>query len=98
MMSRLTGLMREKRSLSESEVEQLAGADFYAVLFQRLRAKEEVKDDALQALAGRRSDTAVEILKTAGAPESRVRAGAPEKAGSEGNEILLKLDLGKAGG
>jgi hypothetical protein len=89
--------MREKRNLSESEVEQLAGADFYAVLFQRLRAKEDVKDDALQTLATRRADSALEALKAAGAPEARVRSGAAEKTESEGREILLKLDLGKAG-
>ena len=43
--------------------------------------------DALQALAARRGESAVEILKTAGAPEARVRAGSPEKTGSEGRDI-----------
>ncbi|MCK9380995.1 MAG: DUF748 domain-containing protein [Sulfuritalea sp.] len=98
MMSRLSGLMREKRSLSEAEVGRLKGADFYAVLFERLRAKEVVKDDALQALAVRRAEYALENLKAAGAPEARIRQGAAAKSATEGREILLKLELGKAGG
>jgi hypothetical protein len=98
MMSRLTGLMREKRSLSEAEVGRLKGADFYAVLFERLRAKQVVPDDALQALAVRRAEYALENLKAAGAPEARIRQGAAAKSETEGREILLKLELGKAGG
>ncbi len=98
MMSRLSGLMREKRSLSEAEVGQLKGADFHAVLFDRLRAKEAVKDDALQALAVRRADYALETLKAAGAPEARIRQGTAEKSEPEQRDVLLKLELGKAGG
>jgi hypothetical protein len=98
MMSRLSGLMREKRSLSEAEVGQLKGADFYAVLFERLRAKESVSDEALQALAVRRADYALENLKAAGAPEARIRQGAAEKSEPSGRDILLKLEVGKAGG
>ncbi|MCX7155990.1 MAG: DUF748 domain-containing protein [Rhodocyclales bacterium] len=98
MMSRLSGLMREKRSLSEAEVGRLKGADFYAVLFERLRAKQVVQDDALQALAEKRTEYALEDLKAAGAPEARIRQGAAAKSATEGREILLKLDLGKAGG
>ena len=98
VMSRLSGLMREKRSLSEDEVGRLKGADFYAVLFERLRAKQVVPDDALQALAVRRAEHALENLKAAGAPEARIRQGAAAKSATEGREILLKLELGKAGG
>ena len=98
MMSRLSGLMREKRSLSEVEVGLLKGADFHAVLFERLRAKEAVKDDALQALAVRRADYALETLKAAGAPEARIRQGAAEKSEPEHRDVLLKLELGNAGG
>lgn len=98
MMSRLTGLLREKRSLSEAEVGQLKGADFHAVLFERLRAAEAVKDEALQALAVRRAEYALEHLKTAGAPEARIRQGAAEKSEAAGREIMLKLEVGKAGG
>ncbi len=98
VMSRLSGLMREKRSLSEDEVGRLKGADFYAVLFERLRAKQVVPDDALQALAVRRAEHALENLKAAGAPEARIRQGAAAKSETGGREILLKLELGKAGG
>ncbi len=98
MMSRLSGLMREQRSLSEAEVSQLKGADFYAVLFERLRANETVKDDALQALALRRADHALEQLKAAGAPQARMSQGAAPKSDAAGRDIPLKLELGKAGG
>jgi hypothetical protein len=98
MMSRLSGLMREKRSLSEAEVGQLKGAEFHVVLFERLRTKEAVKDNTLQALAVRRADYALETLKAAGAPEARIRQGAAEKSEPEHSDVLLKLELGKAGG
>jgi hypothetical protein len=98
MMSRLTGLLREKRSLSEAEVGRLKGTDFYAVLFERLRAAEVVKDDAMQALAVRRAEFALENLKAAGAPAARIRQGVPEKAEASGREVMLKLEVGKAGG
>ena len=97
MMSRLSGLMREKRSLSDAEVGQLKGADFHAVLFERMRAKEGVKDEALQALAVKRADYALENLKASGAPEARIRQGAAEKADVANRDILLRLELGKAG-
>ena len=98
LMSRLTGLVREKRSLSEAEVGRLKGADFYAVLFERLRAKVFVPDDALQALAVRRAEYALENLKAAGAPEARIRQAAAVKSTTGNREVLLKLELGKAGG
>ncbi|MFA4970865.1 MAG: hypothetical protein WC540_14675, partial [Sulfuritalea sp.] len=98
VMSRLSGLMREKRSLSEDEVGRLKGADFYAVLFERLRAKQVVQGDALQALAVRRAEHALENLKAAGAPEARIRQGAAAKSETGGRDVLLKLELGKAGG
>ena len=98
MMSRLTGLLREKRSLSEAEVGQLKGADFHGVLFERLRAAETVKDEALQALAVKRAEYALENLKTAGAPDARIRQGAVEGSEAAGREVMLKLAIGKAGG
>jgi hypothetical protein len=97
MMSRLSGLMREKRSLPEADVDLLKGADFHGVLFERLREKEVVSDDELQALATRRGEHALELLKAAGAPDGRYRAGAAEKADAASPEIPLKLDIGKAG-
>lgn len=97
MMSRLSGLLREQRSLSESEVARLKGTDFHVVLFETLRAKEPVEDAALQALAVRRGEHALMSLKAAGAPAARLRAGAAAKAEAVGRDALLKLELGKAG-
>jgi uncharacterized protein involved in outer membrane biogenesis len=98
MLSRLSGLGREKRSLGEAEVDRLKGEDFHAVLFERLRTTEVVKEDALQELATRRADYALQSLKAAGAPEARIRPGSPEKSEAEGSDVLLKLELGRAGG
>ena len=98
MMSRLSGLLREKRSLSEAEIGQLKGADFHAVLFDRLRAREVVKDEALQALATQRADYALAALKAAGAPEARIGQAAAEKTETENREVSLKLEVAKAGG
>ncbi len=93
MMSRLSGMFREKRTLDESEVAQLKGADFYSILFQRLRAKEVVPDERLKALAKARGDGVLEIMKTAGAPMERVNLLDPEKVDTEGNEVPLKMEL-----
>jgi hypothetical protein len=98
MMSRLAGLMRDQRSLSEAEVVQLKGADFHALLFERLRGMEVVPEEALQTLAVRRGEYALEVLKAAGAPEARIGQGAAAKNETEGREVMLKLEVGKAGG
>ena len=98
MMSRLTGLLREKRRLSEDEVGRLKGADFHAVLFDRLRASEAVKDDALQSLAMQRADYALTALKAAGAPEARIGQAAAEKTEDGNREVSLRLEVRKAGG
>ncbi len=93
VMSRISGLLREKKSLSESEVEQLKGADFYAVLFERLRAKEVIADTRLQALAQSRGENVIEILKTAGVAAERVQLLPPEKGDSANGEIPLRMSL-----
>lgn len=98
MMSRLSGLLREQRSLGDNEVGQLRGADFYGLLFEKLRAKEGVKDDVMEALAVRRAEHALEQMKAAGAPPARVAQGAAAKSAAVGRDILLKLELGRAGG
>jgi hypothetical protein len=97
MMSRITGLMREKKTLNESEVAQLKGADFYAVLFEKLRAREIIADERLQALAQARGEGALEILKTAGVTVERVQLLPPEQGKLEGDgangEIPLRMSL-----
>lgn len=96
MMSRLTGLVRPPRQLSESEIGALKGADFHAGLYQRLREKEAIADERLQQLAAARSEAALAVLKEAKAPVERIKIGAPEKFADSGHEVALKLGLGKA--
>ncbi|MDD5249539.1 MAG: DUF748 domain-containing protein [Rhodocyclaceae bacterium] len=96
MISRLTGLFREKRTLSSNEVTQLKGADFYAVLFERLREREAVADDKLVALAKARGENAAAALRQAGAPADRMALDAPEKVEATGRDVPVKLVLGPA--
>jgi hypothetical protein len=96
MMSRLSGLLREKKTLSEGEVAQLKGADFHGTLFERLRAGEAVGDERLQALAQARGEGAVEVLKAAGVAPERLRLLPPEAARAEepkDGEVPLRLSL-----
>ncbi len=97
MMSRLSGLLREKKTLSESEVAQLKGADFYGVLFEKLRARENIPDQRLQELAQKRGESVFELLKSAGIAAERVQLLPPEKGKSEGetaqSEVPLRMAL-----
>jgi uncharacterized protein involved in outer membrane biogenesis len=92
MMSRLAGLFREKRALSESELAQLKDTDLHAVLYERLRAKEAVSDEKLRALAKARGDAAMAVLKAAAAPADRVTQLDIERIEVEGTEVPLKMD------
>jgi hypothetical protein len=96
MMSRLTGLVRPPKSLSESEIGALKGADFHGVLYQRLREKEVVPDERLQQLAQARGEATLAVLRDAKAPVERVSIGAVEKLPGEDHEVALKLGLGKS--
>ncbi|MBI5898043.1 MAG: DUF748 domain-containing protein [Rhodocyclales bacterium] len=96
MMSRLTGLVRPPRQLSESEVGALKGADFHAALYLRLREKEVIADQRLQQLASARGEAALAVLKEAKAPVERIELGTPEKLADREHEVALKLGLGKA--
>jgi len=96
MMSRLTGLVRPPRQLSETEVGALKGADFHGVIYLRLREKEVVADERLQQLAQARGESTLAVLKEAKAPVDRVSIGAVEKLPGEDHEVALKLGLGKA--
>ncbi len=94
MMSVLSGLFREKRTLNEDEVKQLKGTDFYALLFQRLRDREAVSDVQLQELAGTRGNNTIAALQAAGLPPDRMQLAAPEKVEAREHDVPLKLDLG----
>ena len=96
MMSLLSGLFREKRTLNEDEVKQLKGVDFYAVLFQRLRDRETVTDAQLQELARTRGNNTLAALQAAGLASERMQLAAPEKVGGTEFDVPLKLELGTA--
>ena len=97
VMSRLSGVFREKKTLSEGEVAQLKGADFHGVLFERLRARENIPDERLQDLAQKRGEGVADILKAAGVAPERVQVLAPEKGKTEGeqaaHEVPLRMSL-----
>ena len=94
MMSVLSGLFREKRTLNEDEVTQLKGTDFYAILFQRLRDREAVTDVQLQELARTRGNNTLAALQAAGLPPDRMQIAAPEKMEGKEHDVPLKLELG----
>ncbi len=96
VMSRLTGLFRDKRTLDETEVAAMKGTDFHALLYERLRQKEAVGEDRLIALAKARGEAAAAALRSAGAPAARLSAAAPEKVETEGRDVPVKLVLGTA--
>ncbi|MBV2233989.1 MAG: DUF748 domain-containing protein [Sterolibacterium sp.] len=94
MLSRLGGLVRDQRVLDEQEIAQLQGGDFYGILFERLRAREEVADERLRTLARTRAEKAMEALLAAGAPANRTTLGTAEKIETAGQDVPLKLVLG----
>ena len=94
MISGLSGLFRKKRTLNERDLAQLKGADFYIVLFRRLRDKEPIAEDALQSLGKARGENAYASLQAAGAPPDRLMLAQPEKVDSDGQGVPAKLELG----
>ena len=97
MLSRLTNVFSSKQNLSEGEVTQLKGTDFHAVLYQRLRSKEAVADERLQALATARGAAALVELKEANAPTERITLLAPVKIDGTSNEVPLGMEAAAAG-
>ncbi len=94
MISGLSGLFRKKRTLNEHDVAQLKGADFYAVLFRRLRDLEAVSDEGLKSLGKARGENIYASLQAAGAPADRLLLAPPEKVESDAQGVPAKLDLG----
>lgn len=80
MMSRFSGLLREKKTLSAEEVGSLKGGDFYAILYQRLRASESVPDVRLITLAEARAAQALRVLTEAGLATTRLQQRPAEAA------------------
>jgi Domain of Unknown Function (DUF748) len=94
VLSRLSGLLENKRTLNENEVNRLKGADFHAVLFERLRAKVAVEDVRLVELANNRAKAIVEALAAASAPMERVAVMNAEKVETENVDVPVKLVIG----
>ncbi|MBI3903508.1 MAG: DUF748 domain-containing protein [Nitrosomonadales bacterium] len=86
----------EKSALNEQEIAQLKGADFHAVLYQRLLAREAITDAQLQALAQTRGENTLAALLAANAPMQRVQLAAPLQADAAERDVPLKLELGAA--
>ena len=93
LLSRMTTVFSDKHDLTEGEVAKLKGADFHAVLYQRLRDKEVVTVEQLQALAKARGEATMAEFKAANAPEDSVSLLAPQKIDATGNDVPLKMDV-----
>ncbi len=96
MFAALKGSAPDKHTLSEQDVAQLKGKNFYAVLYERLRESEIIEETSLQALAKERGDYVIATLKNANAPQDRVSLSANAKVIAEKNDVPIKLDLGAA--
>lgn len=94
MLSKLTDLTREKRTLNDEEVSHLQGADFHAVLFNRMRDKVSISDADLQNLAQARGAHIAEVLGANGIEAARTSQSAPEKVLTDGPTIAVKMVLG----
>ncbi len=95
VMSQLSGLLREKKTLTESEIAALKGADFPSLLFERVRATEKISDERLSALAKARGDYAHAELLRYGADAHRTVLAAPDKGTSiEGSASAPLIPLG----
>ncbi len=93
LLSRMTTLFSDKHDLTASEVAKLKGANFHAVLYQRLRDKEVVTDEQMQALAKARGEATMAEMKIANAPMDRISLLTPEKISATGKEVPLKMDV-----
>lgn len=95
-MGKLSGLFREKKTLSESEVAKLKGTDFYTVLFERMRSKVEIEEKTLTELADNRGRATMDALTNAGAPAARIQLQKSAKIASDEKYVPVKLTLGAA--
>lgn len=94
ILTKLTGLFQEKRTLSDQQIAQMKHCDFYTILFNRLRDQVTVNNDSLLALATARADAVAAALKAAGVPAERLSTLAVEKADIAGQDVPIKLVLG----
>lgn len=93
VMSVLTGIIGTKPTLSEQDIAAMKGADFYTLLYQKLRDAEPMPDAQLQALAQARATWIMKELGGANAPLDRVTLQAAEKVDAGDDGIPLKIEL-----
>ncbi|HTI86118.1 MAG TPA: DUF748 domain-containing protein [Alphaproteobacteria bacterium] len=93
VMSALTGLFGTKSSLSDQDIEALKGADFYGLLYLKLRDAEEMPDTKLQELAQARGEGIVKELSEANAPPDRITLQATEKVDAGKDGVPLKVEM-----
>ncbi|MFY9329761.1 MAG: DUF748 domain-containing protein [Georgfuchsia sp.] len=97
MLSGMTNVFHSKQVLSESEVAQLKGKDFHAVLYQRLRSGVVVTDAHLQTLAEARGASALAELMGANVAVDRLTLQAAGKTEAKNNEIPLGMEVAATG-
>lgn len=93
LASSLTGLFQKKRVLDEQQISNMKGADFYTLLFNRLRDQVPVSDGSLKALGAARAGAIDAALKSAGVPAERLSTLAVEKTAVNGQDVPIKLVL-----
>ena len=93
MLSRISGLVFSRRSLSAQEISQLKGVDFHTLLFQHLRSHQSVTDAQLQQLATTRGQALLQGLMQAGAASTRVTLGPVMRVETQDNSIPVQVDV-----
>lgn len=93
MMSVLTGLIGTKPELSQTDIAQMKGADYPALLYQKLQAAEDITDADMQKLAQARALAVMNGLRAAQAPMDRLKLDTVEKTDAQDKAVPLKMDM-----
>jgi len=91
--SRLGGLLRPPPTLKATELQGLEGADFYTVLYGRVRQLERLPEASLDHLATQRGLGAYAQLKALGVAEQRLKLEPAETGKADTKGIPLTLTL-----
>jgi uncharacterized protein involved in outer membrane biogenesis/outer membrane protein OmpA-like peptidoglycan-associated protein len=93
-IGKLSGLFRDKKTLSETDIAKLKGTDFYTILFEQLRSRVAIDDKSLLQLAANRGQATVAALTNAGAPAERISLQQTAVIAGTGRDVPVKLTLG----
>lgn len=93
MRAGLRRLIHKPEALDAATIAQLQGADFHAVLYERLQAGIEVNDQQLQALAERRVTAMQDVLSAAEVPAERLQITQPTVGKQDGREVAIRMEL-----